>query len=405
MKIALAPDLHCFYSTYDKKNEQGIGSRQKEWKSVGVSFLKQCQEHKVDVVLFPGDFFINPKPPANNFLLIARLFASLRKAGIYVMGITGNHDIAGVGKKTMNDIVATIGGDGNWCHSDFGIVMSGDVGFAFLPFMKAPAITAHNPDFANMELSEHLIKNCADMKEQLDKAGAKKTILCGHWSIQGAVTSSGKTMEHTTNGIETVLPLGELVNQGWSACLFGHIHKPQVLCESKPFIAYSGCFQRINIGEANDDRGFYIYDTETDKHIFLSLPSIEMKTFSKEITSPEAFESLIDEIKHTNIEGKIVSAKYIVNKDNFNWIDKKAVIKALEAGNPLSIAGITPRIVEEARQRDITLTEALDSETALSKWLSNKDNLSEEQINKVMLLFKKYTEEELESGSTDEPMI
>lgn len=401
MRIALAPDLHCFYSTYDKQ-VNGESVRKKEWKSAAKAFLKTCKDEKVDIVVFPGDYFTNPKPSAENVLMVSGLFASFKKAGIGVVGIAGNHDISGIGKKTMNDVVSAIGGDKKWCFSTFETMVVGDVGFAFLPYMKAPAITAYNPDFANMELSAHLIKNCAKMKETLAEAKVSKTVLVGHWSIQGAVTSSGKTMEHTVNGIETVLPLGELVGQGWDACLFGHIHKPQVLSQSKPFIAYSGCFQRINIGEALDDRGFYMYDTATDQHQFFNLPAIEMKAFSKDITTAESFDQLIAEIGNTDFKGKIVSAKYTVNKDNFDWVNKRAVLKALEKGHPLNIAGITPKIIEESRQRDVTLTEALDGETALRKWLGAKDTIDDKQAGKVMKLFKKYSEELAENPDAEQ---
>ena len=401
MRIALAPDLHCFYGTYDKQ-VNGESVRKKEWKNAAKTFLKTCKEERADVVVFPGDYFTNPKPSAENVLMVSSLFASFKKAGIEVVGIAGNHDISGIGKKSMNDVVSAIGGEKKWCYSTFDTMVVGNVGFAFLPYMKAPAITAYNPDFANMELSEHLIKNCAIMKAKLDEAKVSKTILVGHWSIQGAVTSSGKTMEHTVNGIETVLPLGDLVGQGWDACLFGHIHKPQVLSESKPFIAYSGCFQRINIGEALDDRGFYMYDTGTDQHQFFNLPAIEMKAFSKEIKTAECFDQLIKEISTTDFKGKIVYAKYTVSKDHFDWVNKREVLKALEKGKPLNIAGIAPKIIEEARQRDITLTEALDGETALRKWLGAKDTIDENQAGKVMQLFKKYSEELVENQETEQ---
>ena len=81
---------------------------------------------------------------------------------------------------------------------------------------------------------------------------------------------------------------------------------------------------------------------------------------------------------------------------------KREVLKALEKGKPLNIAGIAPKIIEEARQRDITLTEALDGETALKKWLGAKDTIDEKQAGKVMQLFKKYSEELVENQDVEQ---
>ena len=252
----------------------------------------------------------------------------------------------------------------------------------------APEIVAYNPDYASKEMSDRLIRISEDLFGKL--GDVKKKILVGHWSIQGAVTSSGKTMEATLTGVETVLPMGDLVRQGWDACLFGHIHVPQVLCDKEkdgPFIAYSGCIQRINVGEAGDVRGFYIYDTKTADYEFFRLPAIPMKVFSKEIKRGDDFEELLAEIKEKPLAGKYAYVKYLATKDNFALVDKKAIELALKEQNPLSIIGIKPKIVLDARQRDSSLTESLDNETALGKWLSNKQ-VDDARAKRVMEKYK-----------------
>ena len=393
MKIALSPDLHCFYSTYDRLDDAGNSIRREEWKKSVKTMLQLCKKNKVDTIIFPGDYFVNPKPTAEAVLLVSELFKAFEKSGINVVGIAGNHDIAGVGKKNMNDVVSAIGANAKWCSSSFGTTVIEDVGFAFLPFVKSPELTAYSPDYANMEMAEQLIHVAGDMKATLDKTRkVKKTILVGHWSIQGAVTSSGQSMAYSASGVETVLPLSELVAQKWDACLFGHIHKPQVLSESAPFVAYSGCIQRINIGECNDKRGFYIYDTETDAHEFLPIPAMEMVSFSKEIASSADFDALLDEIKSAKLAGKIAYVKYTVSKESFGYVNKRELIKTLDAGNPVCIAGIVPKVVEEGRQRDSSLTETLDNESALAKWLATKQQVSDDDKAKVMALFKRYSD-------------
>lgn len=398
MKIALAPDLHCFYNTYDKLDKNGESKRKNEWKKATGEFCKICKKEKVDVAVFPGDFFVNPKPTAEAVLLISHLFRWLEKNKIKVIGITGNHDITGSNRKSMNDVVSAIGDNDKWCYSKFDTLIIGDVGFGFLPFVKVPEIVAYNPDYAQMEISEQLVKIAGGLSATLSENDkVTKKVLVGHWSIQGAITSSGKSMERTLNGAEVVLPLGEIASQGWDAVLFGHIHKPQVMHEQSPFVAYSGCIQRINIGEANDDRGFFIYNTEDDSHEFHNLPAIEMKSFSTTISTADDVDNLLKEIKDADIKDKVVQVRYDISKDNVDLVNQKVLLKALEKGKPMNIANILPRILEATRQRDITLTESLDSETALKKWLNNKGIIEAEQTE-IFKLFSSYKTRLLEEA-------
>lgn len=391
MKIALSPDLHCFYSTYDRMDKEGRSARKEEWKGIGKAMLDTCIREEVDTCIFPGDYFVNPKPSAEEVLMVAGLMSSFKKAGIYVLGITGNHDVTGSGRKTMDDVVSRIGGKKEWCVSNFMAINRHGIGFAFLPYMKNSEVIAKNPEFASKETSEHLIEQASGLKKALGEIGAKKAILIGHWSIGGAMTSSGKSMERTLSGSEVILPLGELAKQGWDACMFGHIHVPQVLNDKKPFVAYSGSFQRINIGEAGDKRGFYIYDTDTEEHKFFPLPAIKMTSFSKDIKTKEDFDSLIEEIRTTPLEGRIAYVKYTVDKDKYGLTDKKAVREALTSSNPLSIAGIVPKVMIKTRKRDATMTEMLDNETALRKWLDGRE-LPKSRQERIMELYEKYSE-------------
>lgn len=398
MKIALSPDVHCFYaSRYDVMDGSGQSVRKKEWKKIASRMFAVCKEQGVDVLVVPGDFFVNPKPTAEQVLLVSTMLHAFERAGIKVLGITGNHDVGGAGTTSMDEVVAGIGRNRKWCYTSFDttVITKGDetVGFAFLPFVKAPELVAYNPDFASKELSDRLINVSEDLYAKL--GDVQKKILVGHWSIQGAVTSSGRTMEATLSGAETVLPKGDLIRQGWDACLFGHIHVPQILSDKEnggPFIAYSGCFQRINIGEANDARGFYIYDTNTEEYNFYKLPAIPMRVFSKEIKSEQDFADLLSEIKSKSLKGRYAYVKYIVDKDNFALVDKKAIEMALKEQEPLNIVGIMPKVIYTARKRDSSLTETLDGETALEKWLSNKQ-ASDDRAKAVMQKYRQYIED------------
>lgn len=388
LKIALAPDLHCFYNTYSRLNKEGKSYREVEWQNSVDVMLEKCIEKKVKIVVVPGDLFTNPRPTAEQVLKVASLFERFEKNKIRVVGVAGNHDIGGIGTKCMNDVVSSIGGENHWCETEFGVSTIGDIGFVYLPFVKNGALSIYNPDYANLEAAEQLMKIAGDLKEQLDGMDVKTKILIGHWSIQGAFSSSGKAMDNK-DGMEVILPLDELSNQGWDACMFGHIHKPQVLKESNPFIAYSGAVQRIDIGEAKDERGFYIYDTKKKTNEFVELPAIEMKSFSTTIASKDDVNALFEEIKNSDIEDKIVQVKYDINKTDIELISQKDVARALAEKNPRYVVGVFPRILDKTRQRDSSITESMDNIAALKKWMEAK-KYPESEFEAVRDLLKSY---------------
>ena len=74
-----------------------------------------CKKQKVDVLVAPGDFFVNPKPTAEQILLVSTMFSAFENADIPVLGITGNHDIGGAGTTPMDKVVAEIGHHARWC--------------------------------------------------------------------------------------------------------------------------------------------------------------------------------------------------------------------------------------------------------------------------------------------------
>ena len=383
MKIALAPDLHCFYTTYGHLGKDGKNFRETEWQKIADAFAKECIARKADAAVIPGDLFTNPRPSANQILMVASLFQKLEDGGVKVLGISGNHDVGISGGVTSNDVVGAIGGDNKWCVQSFDSCIVDGVGFGFLPFQRDASVIAYNPDYAELEMSERLVRIAGELSRKLESEGAEKRILVGHYSISGSVSSSGQSMESGSG--EVVLPLGELLNEGWDACLFGHIHKPQILSE-KPFVAYSGCFQRINIGERDDDRGFFLYDTDTGKHKFVSLPAIKMQAFIEDVASKEDAERLLKDISDAKLQGKIVQVRYSISKKDIALVDRNEIIDILKKKRPIAVAGVGPHITEVARQRDVSLTESLDARTALSKWMENKE-IDDDRKKKVFALF------------------
>jgi exonuclease SbcD len=81
-------------------------------------------------------------------------------------------------------------------------------------------------------------------------------ILAAHVSVGAAKAGSESMM---AIGQEPVLLLSNIALPAFDYVALGHIHKRQVLTE-KPPVVYAGSLERIDFGEENDEKGFYVID-------------------------------------------------------------------------------------------------------------------------------------------------
>ena len=380
MKIALLPDLHCFYNT-NGKMENGKSIRETEWENCAQKVLDVCKKQKVKIAIAPGDFFVNSRPTANQVLKIAKLFEDFEHSGIKVVGINGNHDVGSVGFKNMNDVVKEIGTE-NWCYDSPTAIEIDGIGFVLLPFMKEIQIeTYRNSD---SESIDEILTNKA--QELLKTLKSETKILVGHYAISSAKMSNDKE-------VVGEIVLNKNLLTGFDACLFGHIHKKQIVSK-EPLIAYSGALQRTNLGEANDDRGFYIFDTETKKLSDHKIPAIEMVNYTTRIENEKDIERFLNDIEKLDLKDKIVSFKYEISSKDIALVENLKIYNMVKAKQPKVIVNITPIIIQKNVNHNAVISESTNNAVALKKWMK-KQNYSDDDYKKVMEFIKKYDEEDL----------
>jgi exonuclease SbcD len=84
------------------------------------------------------------------------------------------------------------------------------------------------------------------------------SILAAHVWVSEAKLGSERLM---TIGQEHVLLLSNIANPAFDYVALGHIHRHQVL-SGKPPVVYAGSLERVDFGEEEDDKGFYVIEIE-----------------------------------------------------------------------------------------------------------------------------------------------
>ena len=386
MKILHAPDLHSVYDNYGKVGSDGVHSRLAEWRKCADTILETAIRENVDVAVFPGDIFRTSRPRAMEQIEVYSLFDKLRREKIKVVAIAGNHDLVAPGEPSAVDVLSRVG------EKSFGVTMpkivtAKDVQFVCLPSVKAAAINAacSDPAEAATMVSNKLMDIARSMRALCDD---RPKVLVGHWNITGSATSSGQYM---LGGHEPTLMLSELLSLEFDAYLFGHIHKPQVLHE-RPFVGYAGAMQRVDFGEEDDDRGFYIHDLERGETHWHALPAIAFHTLSLD----ENFQIT----GLSQVTGNIVRVKYQVREDDAAKIDHGKIVGQIKEMEPLYFAGIFPEIIKTDRKRSAGLTEQTGPLEALSMWLATKSDIKEETRERLMALGKQLHEEVVQNATS-----
>jgi len=346
MRILLAPDLHCYYSTYERVRE-GVSSRYEEWETLASALLQKAREHRVDLAMFPGDFFIDARPGSLQLQSVVRLLKRFEAEGIPCVGCAGNHDLAGPGRPGPTAVLAEINPE--WGHSRPGLTTIAECQVAVLPAVKPQTLISDEvPDVPSALLA--IARGLAAQRKP-----DIPSILIGHWTISGAQCSSGQVLGM---GSEPTLPVGELVAMGWDAVLFGHIHKPQKLSDWPP-VLYSGAMQRIDWSEEHDERGCYIVDLDAKTVEWCDLPAKRLVTI--DWNGPADMPLVRD---------AIVRVRYKLNPEQ--PIDEAEIVAALQQFGADHVATIQPEIVREVRAR-AEVTESTGPMEALEQWLSLRD--------------------------------
>jgi DNA repair protein SbcD/Mre11 len=273
MKIIHFADLHLGVETYGHVNpETGLSSRLEDFLDALDRLVDYAIDKQIDLVLFCGDAYKSREPSQTQQREFAKRIKRLTAGGIPLFLLTGNHDLPNaLGRATTTEIFETLTVPGVYVANKPGIYRvkthSGDLQVAALPWVRRSALLSKEPvsggrnlDFnqINERLQQILTGIILDQVSKLDPT--LPAVLAAHVWVMNATLGSEKSM---SIGQEHMLLLSSVASPAFDYVALGHIHKGQVLNETPP-VTYCGSLERLDFGDENDEKGFYLIDIENE---------------------------------------------------------------------------------------------------------------------------------------------
>jgi exonuclease SbcD len=273
MKLLHFADAHIDMANYGRHDpETGLPLRVLDFlKSLDVIIAAAITE-KVDLVIFAGDAYRDRTPSPTFQREWGKRIIRLSKAGIRTLLLIGNHDLSpALGRAHAIQEFETLEIPHVSVLSRPQFLSAGELGLPVqviaIPWVSRSGLVASTNASAvdSVEVFKDIESRLTDLVNMwLEKADpAVPIILTAHASVQGAKYGSERTV---MLGADLVLP-GSLVRDSrLDYVALGHIHKPQNLNENAhPPVIYPGSIERVDFGEAEDDKFFIIADIARGK--------------------------------------------------------------------------------------------------------------------------------------------
>jgi len=393
IKLLHFADAHIDMANYGRHDpETGLPLRVLDFlKSLDV-IVDTAVEEKVDLVIFAGDAYKDRAPAPTYQREWGRRIMRLSRAGIPTLLLVGNHDLSpalgrahAIQEFTTLEIphVRVLDRPQFLGADELGL----PVQVIALPWVArsglAAALDLGETDTA--EIYAHLEQNLTELVQGwLEGADPDlPMILTAHASVQGAVYGSERSV---MLGADLVLPGSLVKDPRLDYVALGHIHKPQNLNEgAHPPVIYPGSIERVDFGEAGDDKFFIIAEVEKHKTKFQWRKIETIRPFVDRRLALDSPEAVPEQLKaallpQAELEGAIVrlTVEYLREWDSL--IDE-AALRLYAAGafefhlikRPLSEARI--RLPADQTVSSLGPLELLDQYLRSSQREPDKDEL------------------------------
>ena len=270
-------DAHIDMANYGRHDPQtGLPMRVGDFLKSLDTIIDTAIAEKVDLVLFAGDAYRDRAPAPTFQREWGRRMIRLSKAGIPTLLLVGNHDLSpSIGRANAVEEFNTLEVPHIRVVDKPAFLGPEEIeGLPLqvlaLPWISRSGMMAHlgvqssDPAQIYAEIEARLVELVQGWLERADPD--LPTILTAHASVQGALYGMERAV---MLGNDLVLPGSLVRDPRLDYVALGHIHKPQDLNASKdpqvknrPPVVYPGSIERIDFGEAKDDKFFVVVQVE-----------------------------------------------------------------------------------------------------------------------------------------------
>ena len=271
VRILHFADAHIDMANYGRHDPQsGLPLRVLDFLKSLDTIVEAAIDEKVDLVLFAGDAYKDRNPAPTFQREWGRRIMRLSRAGIPTLLLVGNHDLSpALGRAHALDPFDTL----DVPHVrvlDKPVFLKPEdledlpLQVLALPWIGRSGLAARlglvttEPKDLYAEIETRLAELVNDWLEAADPA--LPTVLTAHASVQGAKFGTERTV---MLGSDLVLSGSLVKDPRLDYVALGHIHKPQNLNEKgHPPVVYPGSIERIDFGEASDEKFYVIASVE-----------------------------------------------------------------------------------------------------------------------------------------------
>lgn len=265
VRILHFADAHIDIANYGRHDPAtGLPQRVVDFLHALDQIIDTAIAERVDLVIFAGDAYKDRNPQPTFQQAWGERMMRLSRAGIPTLLLIGNHDIAPAEHRahTLQEF-ATLAVPQVYVADTIKLWTPAELGAPVqvlaLPWITRSRFLARH-DMAGKRLEEvydaildrvtSVVNHILD--QEIDPS--LPLILTAHASVQGARYGSERQI---MLGHELVLGEGLVTDKRFDYVALGHIHKHQCLNDQPPVI-YSGSIERIDAGEAQEEKGFVL---------------------------------------------------------------------------------------------------------------------------------------------------